>query len=444
MTRRRWVLLIATALAFAAGCSGSTAPQPPPTKESGPATIHAKQQLAPLRVGENPLWTGPESWTSRLLHKDGVIGSWAGRGEHQRLAVFDAATGRTRWTIDTDRPVPGSSGMELSLVDDPQVVDLGSGWYVLVKYVIPPCPSMMCDRMSTRASEQGVVALSGVDGSVKWKTRLAPAYAYPPGNEPDRHPEVSLRAVSPRIAVATLDPRDGNESRERAVGLDPVTGRIRWRADELWPVQVVGDTIVGDDRTDPGRAEKTVPSGRVAAFAAGTGKKRWSAPYPVSGIETVAGDAVLVDTVDRRGSFRWTRRILDIRDGTQRFSLPDKNIDDCVSDGATLIACLRQSGKHGDVTEHLLTYHVHERTLTVSRASVEDDYLRLVGAWKGRIYFETGESSGGLNSESCHALDAAARPVGADLPGVPDVIGDAFAMLDSFDGDSWTIRRVAA
>ncbi|HVX44358.1 MAG TPA: PQQ-binding-like beta-propeller repeat protein [Mycobacteriales bacterium] len=426
MQPRTALLALLVLLALTAGCTGSGDHRPQPTDATiGPDTPR-------LDIGRQALWTVPQSMGEPILHGDAVISWQAGLGEHQRLLVSDAATGRTRWMIDGERPVPGGGGIQLSLADEPQAVDTGSDWYVLVKYQLPACPSMMCDRMETHANEQGVVALSGVDGSVKWKTRLARAYTYPPRNEPDPHPRVSLRAASSRIAVATLEPRDGNESHERAVGLDPATGRIRWQAEDLWPVQVVGDTIVGDDRTDPGRAGATVspvPDGRVAAFAVDTGKKRWDATYPGSEIETVAGDAVMIRTVDRRGSSQSMRRIVSIRDGARWASLPD---GECVSDGVSVIGC---TDRRPDGHFRLTSFLVSQRTVLLSNRNLPDD-ATLAAAWRGRIFLR-------LN-DSFFAVDVHAHRIGGDLPGKPEIIGEHFAILRSVASQRLAVHRVAS
>ncbi|HVX44356.1 MAG TPA: hypothetical protein VHC49_10740 [Mycobacteriales bacterium] len=432
MKRNCWLPLLLAAVAFVAGCSGSTAPQPHPhaTEPPGLTTIRGDQDPLPLTIDRKPLWTIPAD-VDPLLHKDAVV------EDGDRFSVADAETGRVRWSIDRDKPVPGGGGIRLandalSLKADvrPQIIDLGSDWYVLTDYERSPCWDCLWE--SKHAPEKGVVALSGADGSVKWTTRLTRSYRFPD----DRRfviPQASLRVASARIAVAVVYPRPDSDAPERAVGLDPRTGRIRWQTEHLWPVQAVGDTIIGYDRAEPFYVDKA----RVGAYAAGTGKKVWDLHrrYRMSAVENVTGDVVLVGADDRQDGP--VDRVLDIHSGKTLVTLPTVN-QGCVSDGTSTIGCTYDPDIGTD--PHMLTYDVRDRRLTGARAPVNEDY-ELIGAWHGRFFVEPGYNVPTIGPKHCFAIDATGRRVGPDLPGVPKTIGDGYALVESIDGNTSTIHR---
>ena len=176
MRTRPTVALVAVLLA-ASACTGdgdTTGAPPGPTSASSSAPT-PRTTLAPIRFGAERLWGGKagDGASFAVEQVDGfrLVGDaliYIGRGVRghdgrARLTVADAASGKTRWSVDETDSL-GGDGTMVEWIGHPIVVNEGGDWTVLVTYERPVGPAA-----GARAVEQGIAALAGKNGRLRWK-----------------------------------------------------------------------------------------------------------------------------------------------------------------------------------------------------------------------------------------------------------------------------------
>ncbi|WP_326808332.1 PQQ-like beta-propeller repeat protein [Streptomyces sp. NBC_01775] len=420
---------------------------------------------AALPEGDRPVrpvsLTGRALWDSRDLglgkvagaeFRGGtalVLGSGAGRGPDTRLAAADADTGRPRWMVDAGMPLVSRRTTRSGPVTDraatgkpvladggylargqsgtdgkPLVVDGGNGdpgsgskaaegWSVLVRYVVEKAPGT--------ESEHGVAALSGKDGSLRWKTKL------PLGGE--------LRLLSTEGDTALAAVADQQGGQVTSYALDTADGDVRWRHHGDIIHSLAGDTALGEHPGEtgwwPGPGDSN-RDGWVVALDADTGEKRWSLEHKYR--ESVLEGAVRGNAVVRteNSSSLSKALVLDTATGRGTHTL-DEGFHTCARPVDGLLACAELS------EPRLVTLRAGRRDEPVrsTREILDGGTLsgvRVGAVDGGRVYVsgtsddterddeaERDRADGSLAADARRAavVDRAGNTLREDLPGEP-------------------------
>ena len=409
------VVVIAAAVVTVLVRQGDDAP--PASRDASPAPT-----LKPLRLGEKPLWRGPDD----VLWGEARDGLMLFQHGDVSLSLYDATTGTPRWSMDkmhdlggvVYRPTFDGGPDEQHLVGDGVLVQYG---------VITGCTRGFCDF----GDENGHALLSTTDGHVLWRTPVLSSYPEVPE---ESRPNPTLRVADDRVAVASvltgLVAEGYDKGTQLNVAIDVRTGTRLWeRADGVWPMWIAGDTLLGVRSPAP---PSTRPSGdTTGATIVGTdlmtGEQRWERPG--ARLVTVAGEFALVAD----GTAHLT--VINAGDGKEIGAFRE-SVESCRSDRTALIACYSKTdGYDGDI----VTFDAGRGktgTATPGRATV----LSLDAVRDGRIYV-TGRQPRDPAARREYTLDGAGHEIDRelDLPGDLFLIAEGRAALSTDDhGDDTT------
>lgn len=417
-------LLAVVLLASACTAKVTTELQPAFTP---PGEVVAKATATPLRFGREPLWTGETKGAPRYadgfaLHgEDLVMFTGPGQGEIDRLSVVDAATGRPRWTLSAERPLPGGHGVRWlgrDTFDPPQVVDRGRDWGVLV---------VTAQVAPVRQHAYGLALLSGEDGHVLWRRPLVARTDSPPHG----------RAVYPSpvltgggLALVGLYPASGGTVGElKLVAVDAHSGHRLWTRTGLRPTAVASGSVVAAEWPGPATtAPDDTEAGTVAVLDAATGRTRWSllGRIPVAQVAATAGGLIVVR--GQRNGMSDAPVILDLARGTEvgrmsRFTL------NCADDDTTLIACDSMYP-----ARRLFTIRTDERRLRVSGRETPVGPVELVK--DGRIYYGHTDGPG-------QEIDPSGTTLAGDLPhGTLKALSGEYAVFALSPAHAYQVYRI--
>lgn len=371
-------------------------------------TIDERSGLEPLSLSPNPVWGtetgGPLEVVNAATFRDDVAVLLGGTEDYptSRLAVVDAATGAPRWSIEAIDELAGGDGAvwwSVSESLEPNVVDQGDGWAVLVPYYYSPCPSWCHYTQVDQTEEYGVAALSGDDGHVLWKTVLVPAV--PMTDPPPETPTIRTMVTDEDLAVVVVEPPDVEYAPDtdayvdalRVVAIDPSSGSVRWEAAGVWPEVVAGDTVLARTGANPmrtrlgGEDQREGPA--LVALDAATGRRRWdlSERFRYSNLLFTAGDVALVevpadDADDAVGDvpLQGVETVaIDVETGREVASLGTEAAI-CRTDHVALIAC----SYHGPDDDRVATFDVEDRERGVSAEGF--DGLSIDAVWDDRVF----------------------------------------------------------
>ncbi|WP_433473787.1 PQQ-binding-like beta-propeller repeat protein [Spirillospora sp. CA-142024] len=383
-----------------------------------------EKQPAPVAFGEKPLWDERKPGMERVAGVEllGDVAVVAGdvRLGGARLAVVDSRTGAPRWVVDAGYPLKGGKGATAhpgpgykaeqlrGVTGKPVVYGQGSDWTVLVQYT---------KGGQGRKTETGVAALSGKDGSVRWKQALIRPRSGDDGDE-DRDKKVRLLAADGRVLLTSVESKDGLDP--KTIALDPATGRKLWENADGWAYRVSGDVVLGETRG--GEAPSTWGEQRrdtdVFALDVRTGQRRWTLDgrFDASHLQAVAGRtaAVTVRETAPGRTYADERTVLaDVATGKVVKGPRESGTSDlygCADDGATLIACSGLSGR-------LVTIRTggRGRLVAAKKQPFGDTMASVVMVWKDRIFIEGSSSDG--KPERHAVVDRAANRLGSGPPG---------------------------
>nr|BFE28967.1 hypothetical protein GCM10010200_012180 [Actinomadura rugatobispora] len=389
-----------------------------PVRPPGPDPSGAPEQ-GPLAVEARPLWQGKATLRSgsagaselglrsvarlRLVDETLVYSGRDARGGNGwRVGAADAATGRERWSVS----VEGTLGAGLRLASADFEVAAGPG---RERLLVVPYTDVSDGDARTRG-ENGVVALSPVDGKVRWKTAFS---------EKERAPTTVV--ASGRTVAAGSGHRSVYSRPDDVVTtvLDAATGRRAWSRPGHDPVGVAGGIVVVRKR-----------GGGVAGLDAATGKPRWSRPG-AEPLHLAGATAVIVRLPDGAAA-------LDPSTGRElaRTGAP---LDRCEG-GERLVACRAVAGSRPDgrVTasgRDRVPYAVAVRLApgraafaalpwtAITGVTAHDD--RLFVTWKK----PTSYGPAGANSGDFLTADGAGRVVSDRLPGLPHLVGPRYVVV---------------
>ncbi|OLF13806.1 hypothetical protein BLA60_01010 [Actinophytocola xinjiangensis] len=388
--------------------SPATSPAPAPTASTTSTTSTVTPPPAPAVLDERPLWSGAVTSRPGELGATFVgdalvqVGLEGGEDYRRTLSVVDAATGKVRWSLREEAAL-GGDGARLGFVTyHTTVLDADGDWSVVVQYEkAVTMPSGKPGR------EEGLAALSGADGSVRWRfpvltdRRLGPATGEPWSNL------TSFRA-NERYAVALVT-RNGARNERTAdtwIGFDLASRQKLWEVP--WAAadgrfDLAGDMVVGDV-TPVGKPVPELTGAGVKIVAgvdAATGRTRWTtAETPPSGTSGLTGTGVLI-TTGERGAQRVT--LVDPVTGDQ---LWDPELTLTATDvrcraGTRLLACHDDDG--GIVV-------LDPATRKSTRFEPESGY-ELSRIWEDRLVLVARE-------ESALITDRDGNPLVTPLPGV--------------------------
>ncbi|RZS44820.1 putative pyrroloquinoline-quinone binding quinoprotein [Herbihabitans rhizosphaerae] len=411
------------ALATAVGCSSDSGDGGP--KPGGLDRVDEAPSLKPLTLAPTPLWTGAVAFPDFHPDSVGLHGDAAVLASQNRLVVADLANGRQRWAYKKNEPLRGGAGAtfqdyadEPVLADPPPppVVGRDGDWSVLGLYEHRFCPwAPDCTpEQRDKTDEFGLAALSGRDGTIRWKFPFVPTRSKREGATVTLNEQYPLRADDRTAAIGYK--RDGVV---RMAAVDAATGAKLWETDAVRPAAIAGDVVL---------AYRVVPNsddpGPVVAFDRTTGQQRWEAqgrPLKSPTLQVVNG-AVLIPIDD--GPQRQHAVVVDTRTGERVADLdPDGGMLslNCVGDRETLLACtvMRPDG------DLLTSFRTDERKARVSTKAVPG-YQKPEGAWRGMVFLADIHAKG----DKPIAVDRSANPLGAALPGVPLAVSDQHVVFD--------------
>jgi outer membrane protein assembly factor BamB len=273
--------------------------------------------------------------------------------------------------------------------------------------------------------EYGVVGFD-LSGKQSWRTEAAGINV--------------VAGATERYVVATYDKHyergTTDEDRQRqpaVVAVEAATGKVLWRAADLFAVGVDSETVlaVRETRSGPQIGAKTLFGLDIA-----TGQQRWTGPWSGSAGRTytasedgapvafVGGGVMVLDTSRGYGAAH-SASFRDVRTGAELFEeVPSGQSHKCVSD-ATTVVCAPSSNFDQHVFAYDLTARKRLWTLPTDQVNQTDTKLRCVVS--GRLFVST--STGGA------ILDATTgKQLAANLAAAPEQVKGAYGIAPNGQG----------
>lgn len=421
--RVRWVALAVTGALLSSACTdGSNDASPGPTTSK-------TSRLDPITIEREPLWrgsTGRSQTPESELRGDSLLIYGNTEDEFDRvLIVADAATGGTRWRLDNYRNLPGDDRAKVAPARDdllPVIVGTDDDWTTFVPYTTDCFPDDVdpdCIPDPSGQAEYGIAALSGADGSVRWK---APVHVESP-LIPMSHNVVAADDKTVVSAVASDPVRLDDPTQVRTFATDVASGARLWESSGIWPQFVVGDTVLGqvgrklalprDIGPDDGSA--------VAALDAKTGTTKWSIAdrYPESKVYQTLGDVAVISTPGDPRSNNYRSFAIDVSTGNRIAALGDS--DYCLSDQDSLIMCPISR------KDTVVTFDVDKRES--GRGTLAPPSTQIHGAWHG--YFFLSDS----------VVDRYGAVVTDELPGIVIALSEKYVILYDSRAEEYAAYR---
>ncbi|MGH3730114.1 MAG: PQQ-binding-like beta-propeller repeat protein [Micromonosporaceae bacterium] len=417
----RPALLLSVVLLAVTGCTGGAGADSSATRVPVPAsTVRPTSDVEPLRFDKKPLWdrttshTGGEDSALDEINDFELLGDqllYVGEkpdSHAARIVVADVATGKVRWSLTSGESLGSGAGTaDLGAsISAPTVAWVGGAWVVLVGY----------HKRNGAAMEEGVAALWGARGSVRWKIPVLADNRRGGDTRNNDWYSTYIGSTDGRtllVDVTTFKPDDGTTS--STVAYDLTTQKKLWEAPGIDPWTVQGDTVYGE-KPKPG--SRDVPDDRgeedavVVALDAKTGKRKWDLGkrYPTSHMRR-ATDELLVVAVEDGAVF------LDPDSGRKLAHL-GKEIEWC-GDQTGFVVC--SVGE--DHAPDLVTARRTGAKVTVTQLlDTGGGDLRRV--WKDWLVVAR------FNREfTCTLLDRSGRRVGTKLPGCIGAIDEHHVVL---------------
>ncbi|GAA1115153.1 hypothetical protein GCM10009605_55610 [Nocardiopsis composta] len=422
-----------------------------------------------LRPGGPALSVSPEAYldTGRDLGMQRVIAAGF-RGdsavvmgtfgnERLRLAVVDADSGEPRWVRDTgtlldadaalshaDLVVPPSSRE----VAAPVLTGSGDDWSVIVPYFVSG------QEGDTDPEEQGVAALSGSDGSVRWK------------RETTGPPRV-LDGAEETVLVGVRAPGEGSEERTgegkvTSLALDAADGgKALWKHEGIWVHRLAGDTALGEFAPEdwiPGdpalNADMLAEGHRSLAFDARTGRPKWDldGAFSRSGVvEATEGWAVLY-AVPENGWLPARTAVVDTDTGEEAFSLRSRlgtEPPGCAVGEDGLLVCVHEAGDTFELISVAPGEPGVQRSAEIAGLDTDSmSSVRVQAVSGGRIHLAGSRWSEGEDEEKRFAVDRFGALLAEDLPGevvaaAPDRVAVTAVLAGEDGAEPVEFRRTA-
>ncbi len=438
----RWAAIAGAALLVVA-CGGDVG-----------EAIDEPPELGPL-VEERELWRSTDADAISLVRGASLHGDTAlllgGGKDGPGLTAVDAATGKPRWLVDGQEPLPSGDGTELYIGSSgsylPVLEDPVEGLLVFVPYTSYTCsqPTESCPCENGQCKEVGVAALSGKDASVRWATPLAAVGSM-------RYLAVVPRAVSNDLLVVGIeDPFSKDLGSLRTVALNTSDGSQRWEHAGVVADFIAGQTVIGripttyTDVALSSRPGRPPADGTLVALDTTSGQRRYdlSQRFAASAADVVAGDLVLV-RAESQGVERPLDQTLIVEADTGReMANLGEYISSCASDTRSTIAC-------ANVDDKLVSFQLADRKVRVSRHPVDLDegLLRDIhGIWGDHVFVEYAAKSDPQRVSSDYinrhlVVDRSANVLDERLPGPIVAISDRYAIFRTSEDGNISVHAV--
>lgn len=268
----RLSLAALTVLAVTSACDGSDGPRPSSSPSPSPsatrAVINPPAKLRPLAVGA-ALLRFPLVEPTLVGTSGGIVvvtGDEKDLGPHE-IAVLDTGNGKVLWKRTDGASLGSDTQGRIDLWQDsgPTIVGSGKAALLVVNY------------FAERTDEHGIAALRLADGSLAWSRTLAT----------ERSADDNWFALSGGAgqvlatyasSTSEKDRADVNRSSVFTLGLDPRTGKTRWKREGLYAERVAGDVIVGQSPRRKGETDLDYGAGSLQGIDLRTGRLLWTVP----------------------------------------------------------------------------------------------------------------------------------------------------------------------
>jgi hypothetical protein len=403
-------------------------------------TLDEPPTLTPL-VAEQALWDAQGADALSTVRDATLRGDTAvivgQEKDGYQLAAVDAATGTPRWRIGERDPLPGGDGVVLfrPTITDPALLVAGppEDFLVFVPYYRDACahPTGWCPRENgvRPRAEQGVAALSGKDGSVRWMTPVITG-------EENQDMRLKLLAVSEDLLLVGSVGFDDSLSSLSTLALSASDGHQLWQQGGMEAYFITAGTVIGHTPTNRNEilgVGRGLSEGTVIALDATTGDRRWdlSQRFATSDTSVVAGNLAVVQT---KSGETENALILEADTGREVARLGDY-AGNCASDARSLIACI-ESPITGN---RLVTFQLDERRVRISRDEVGWNWNHIRAVWDGRVFLEDGLPDGRSS-----VVDRSANVLPEPMPGQIVTISDHYAIFRSGEDSDISVHEVKA
>ncbi|GEM_PF-4599539 len=415
------VLVLAGSVVLSACTPGPAKPQPSPAPSASPSAA-ATSTVAPLRLGDTPLWTRtvqkyygttpPPAPIAELaeirLVGDSLltIGSIPEHRGTDRLVVSDAKTGAVRWSA-TGYDRVGDDGSAYSFLRSARVVGDPAGDWTIV--------TMFARQLDGTNVEDGIMGLSGKDGSLRWRI---PVQQVQRCGCPWTRMDVMLLGPASVSTVAVEIATDTPEAQEttRTVAYDIATRRQVWTAPGVRPVAIEGDLLLAERPKLPAQSIDTPPT-TLSALDLRTGTAKWdlTGRYPQSGLTYAAGDTLVVDRGD-------STALIDTATGRE-LGTSSAKLASC-GRAQAVFACRDTGAQVGD--DKAVTVRRSGDTATVAKVPGSQWCWR-VQVWRELVYCDDTSDQ----PQRSGAIDQAGGVAAARLPGRLEAVNDGFAVFST-------------
>ncbi|MFW5418743.1 PQQ-binding-like beta-propeller repeat protein [Nocardiopsis sp. CNT-189] len=346
-----------------------------------------------------------------------------------RLAVVDAGSGEPRWVrdtgtlIDADAVLGGAESvgpLAFGEVSAPVLTGAGDDWSVVVPYAVTGREGDVGDITLLEAGEQGVAALSGSDGSVRWK-RETPGVPRVLDGAGGTVLAGAVASGTGEVTSLALDAEDG--------------GAVLWEHEGDWVHRLAGDTALGESAPagwEPG-ADATTEGRRVFALDARTGRPAWDLDgvFSESGVEDATEGWAVLYAVPREEGAPARTAVVATGSGEEARSPRSRlgtGSPSCAAGEDSLLVCAQDA--HGSfelVTLAPGESGVERSTEVTGLDPGAADGLRVHAVSGGRIHLTASPGDGEEAGTASFVIDRSGAVLAEDLPGevvaaAPDAI----------------------
>lgn len=391
---------------------------------------------APFTLDSEPLWDsehgGPFPGADLVaVRGDQIIMSGLGeKGGREGIAVLDAKTGATRWSVGATEDLAGQQAT--SAYPNPErafAVVGGEDFSVVVPY-----------RQHQPHSDEetyGLAVLSKEDGRAR---KFVPVLHNVDSDEVSVRDQLHMgtwmaSGSTAVITVVPVGPDPGPEAlaKSKTVAVDLVSGQVKWEhagQEAFHPAALLDSVVVGYGS----------PASSMAAFDVDTGARLWTVEdrYPLSStVASVPGDdsagthGMIAVSVLRQSASQGVA-VLDANTGREIVAIA--GADDCTGDSRQSIAC---TFDYGDSTR-LLTISAADQKPMMSGREIESPFLD--NAHGGTVF------ASDPGDKTSMAYDDAGNVRATDIPGKVAAISDRYVVL--FRGSAartsgYAVHRIA-
>ncbi len=418
------VLALAAAVALAA-CT----PQPVAAHRSaapsltGPSTPPTST-VVPPRLSSTPLWTDKvlKDYTDGqplvpvtdlaqlLLVGDALLttGYEPGHRGTDRIVVSDAKTGAMRWSATSDDTIPGAGGSTFDFLQSARVLGDPAGDWTLV--------TTFKRKLSGNNYEEGIVGLSGRDGSLRWRIPVQHASRCTcPWTRLDVMILGPAAAGTVLVYILTNAVSAGTVA-TKVIAYDTGTRQQLWSATGISPEAVDGNLLLVTRPTLPAQEDVNTPA-TLSAVDLRTGTLRWNLAdrYPYSRLVFAGGDTVVVER--KPGT-----AIVDAATGRELGTTPD-TLSGCGRTEA-VFACHDNSAGIASPNAVVITRGGDSATVTAVPNSQRCDRVQV---WGQLLYCDDATNE----PQYAAAMDAAGAVAIAKLPGRLETASDTVAVFST-------------